>query len=156
MVSITNRNGTLSNQGLLLLRQMILARAFPELSPVDRLAHVTEAFDSLESLDQLCVLTGGHVRDLLRLLSDWIGKSRQFPLSREILDTVICVNRDDMMMNISNEEWTLLRQVSQCHRVGGDPTYQTLIRRRLIFEYHDNQGAWFDVNSLLVGVPELQ
>ncbi len=156
MVSITNRNGTLSNQGLLLLRQMILARAFPELSPVDRLAHVTEAFDSLESLDQLCVLTGGHVRDLLRLLSDWIGKSRQFPLSRKILDTVICVNRDDMMMNISNEEWTLLRQVSQCHRVGGDPTYQTLIRRRLIFEYHDNQGAWFDVNSLLVGVPELQ
>ncbi|HEY9699376.1 MAG TPA: P-loop NTPase fold protein [Trichocoleus sp.] len=156
MVPVQHRDGSDCAEGINLLRQMVLARAFPDLNPDDRLAHLNKAFDSLESLDRLCRITGGHVRDLLRLLSEWIGKGRQLPLSSEILEKLIRSSRNDITMQISNEEWELLRQVRQSRRMGPDPTYQTLIRRRLVFEYRDDDGSWFDVNPILHGANELQ
>jgi AAA ATPase domain len=156
MVPVQLRDGSDCVEGIDLLRQMVLARAFPTLLPEERLVRVTEVFDGLKSLDRLCRITGGHVRDLLRLLSEWISKGKQLPLSGEVLERLIRANRNDMTMQISSEEWVLLRQVRQARRVGPDPMYQTLIRRRLVFEYRDDEGSWFDVNPLLIEVAELQ
>jgi hypothetical protein len=156
MVPVQYRDRSDFSAGIDLLRQMVLARAFPELKPDERLNHIHEVFDSLTSLDRLCRITGGHVRDLLRLLSEWIGKGRQLPLPGEVLEKLIRASRNDMTMNISSEEWALLRQVQQSRRVGSDPAYQTLIRRRLVFEYRDDDGSWFDINPILVDANELQ
>jgi hypothetical protein len=156
MVPVQYRDGSDSDKGINLLRQMVLARAFPDLDPEERLTRINEVFDSLDSLDRLCRITGGHVRDLLRLLSEWIGKGRQLPLSGEVLEKLIRASRNDMTMNISQQEWELLQQVHQRLRVGSDPTYQTLIRRRLVFEYRDDEGSWFNVNPILIGANELQ
>jgi DNA polymerase III delta prime subunit len=156
MVPVQHRDGRVCDEGLALLRQMALARAFPQMQPEERLDHVTEVFESLEGLDRLCQISGGHVRDLLRLLSEWIGKVKQLPLSSEVLETQIRASRNDMTMTISAEEWGLLRQVHQTRRVGPDGGYQTLIRRRLVFEYRDRDGSWFEVNPILLGCQELQ
>ena len=156
MVPVQYRDGSACIEGIELLRQMVLARAFPELNPADRLTYINQAVDSLESLDRLCQITGGHVRDLLRLLSEWIGKGRQIPLPGEVLEKLIRASRNDITMNVSQAEWDLLRQVRQSRRVGPDPIYQTLIRRRLVFEYRDDDGSWFDVNPILIGANELQ
>jgi hypothetical protein len=72
------------------------------------------------------------------------------------LETQIRASRNDMTMTISAEEWGLLRQVHQTRRVGPDGGYQTLIRRRLVFEYRDRDGSWFEVNPILLGCQELQ
>jgi hypothetical protein len=155
MVPVQHRDGSECAKGLDLLRQMVLTRAFPELSAEGRLSRVTEVFDSADSLDRLCRTSGGHVRDLLRLLSEWIKKGRQLPLAGEVLDKLIRSSRNDMVMTISKEEWELLRQVRQSRKVGRDPAYQNLIRRRLVFEYRDDEGSWFDVNPILIGANEL-
>jgi hypothetical protein len=60
-------------------------------------------------------------------------------------------NHDD-----GQEEWDLLRQVYQTRRVGPDVGYQTLIRRRLVFEYRDGDGSWYTVNPILIEATELQ
>lgn len=156
MVPVQYRDGSACMEGVDLLRQMVLARAFPSLTEAERLSQVNQVFDSLDSLDRLCLVSGGHVRDLLRLLSEWIVKGKQLPLAGDVLERLIRSGRNDMTMNISQEEWALLRQVRQSRRVGPDPTYQTLIRRRLVFEYRDDDGSWFDVNPLLIEANELQ
>jgi hypothetical protein len=156
MVPVQYRDGSDCMAGMELLRQMVLARAFPELSPEARLNQITEVFDRGESLDRLCQICGGHVRDLLRLLSEWIAKGKQLPLSGEVLDRLIRASRNDATMTISQAEWELLRQVHQTRRVGPDAGYQTLIRRRLVFEYRDSDGSWFTVNPILIGATELQ
>ena len=156
MVPVQHRDGSQRSEGMELLRQMVLARAFPELTLEQRLNQTHEAFDSVASLDRLCQITGGHVRDLLRLLSEWIAKGKQLPLSAEVLERLIRASRNDMTMHISQQEWELLRQVHQSRRVGPDPAYQTLIRRRLVFEYRDDDGSWFDVNPILIGASELE
>jgi len=156
MVPVQYRNGSDCEEGMNLLRQMILARAFPELSGEERQLQITEVFDSAESLDRLCRICGGHVRDLLRLLSEWIVKGRQLPLPGEVLEKSIRASRNDITMTISKEEWDLLRQVYQTRRVGPDVGYQTLIRRRLVFEYRDSDGSWYTVNPILIEASELQ
>lgn len=68
MVTVKNREKTYNLEGIKLLRQMVLARAFPWLGEIERLSRINEVFDSDETLDRLCRVSGGHVRNLLVLL----------------------------------------------------------------------------------------
>ncbi len=156
MVPVQLTDGSQCEAGMALLRQMVLARAFPDLDEDQRLDKITEIFDSPETLNRLCSVSGGHVRDLLRLLNTWIKKGRQLPLSRETLEEVIRSRRNEMTMPISDEEWELLRQVQQRKKVSDDQGYQKLIRSRLVFEYRDKDESWFDINPILAEAKELQ
>ena len=156
MVLVQSRDGSECEAGIALLRQMVLVRAFPDLDADQRVAAIPELFDCSETLDRLCRISGGHVRDLLRLLNDWIKKERQLPLTNATLESVIRARRNEMTMPISDDEWELLRQVRQRKRVSGDQGYQTLIRSRLVFEYRDSEESWFDINPILAEARELQ
>jgi len=156
MVPVQLKDGSDCQAGIRLLRQMVLARAFPDLTEKERLENSTENFDNLESLDYLCYRSGGHVRDLLKLLNDWIKKERKFPLCRETLDKLVRQYRNEMTLRISDSQWELLRQVQQRKWVSDDQGYELLIRSRLVLEYYYEDESWFDVNPILVDAQELQ
>ncbi|MBL1197865.1 MAG: AAA family ATPase [Nostoc sp. GBBB01] len=156
MVPLQWPDGSVHEQGMALMKQMVLARAFPDLQPDDRLGKITEVFDNPATLDRLCKLSGGHVRDLLRLLNTWIMEEMALPLSRDTLDQVVRARRNEMIMPISDEEWQLLRHVKQNKKVSDDQGYQKLIRSRFVFEYRDSGESWFDVNPILQEARELQ
>lgn len=156
MVPIQFQDGSVCEEGMTLLRQMVLARAFPERSTDEQLSLIPELFDTAETLDQLCRVSGGHVRDLLRILNAWIKKNRQLPLQRKTLDEVVRSYRNEMTMYITDDEWELLRRVHQRKKVSGNHDYQTLIRSRLVFEYRNHGESWFDVNPVLMDARELQ
>ena len=120
MVSVELSNGSNFEPGMVLLRQMVLARAFPDLNPLERLNRINEVFDDAKSLDRLCKVSGGHVRDLLRLLNNWIQRERKLPLSRQTLEALIRYRRNEMTMQISDDEWELLRQVKKRKKVRGE------------------------------------
>ncbi|MBD2410805.1 KAP family P-loop domain-containing protein [Nostoc calcicola FACHB-389] len=155
MVPVKLRNGNECQEGMALLRQMVLARAFPNVEPQERLGLIAEIFDSAESLDYLCHASGGHVRELLRLLNDWIKKNRELPLSREELANVIRSKRNQMTLAITDDEWALLRQVKEQKQVNGEEGYQILIRSMFVYEYRDNEGSWFEINPILAEVGKL-
>jgi hypothetical protein len=67
MVPVRQRNGEIYELGLTLLRQMILARAFPTIEAAQRLPLIPEICPP-EVLDRLCLVSGGHVRNLLGLV----------------------------------------------------------------------------------------
>ncbi|MBD2339857.1 AAA family ATPase [Calothrix sp. FACHB-156] len=149
MVPVKLRDGSECSEGMALLRQMVLARAFPEVEPEKRLALITEVFDTPDTLNRLCCVSGGHVRELLRLLNDWIKKERKLPLSRETLETVIRAYCNQMTLSITDNEWELLRQVQQRKWVSGDEGYRVLVHSRFVYEYRDTHGSWFEVNPIL-------
>jgi len=156
MVPLQWPDGSVHEQGMALMKQMVLARAFPDLQADERLGKITEVFDNPATLDRLCKLSGGHVRDLLRLLNTWIMEEMALPLSRDTLDQVVRARRNEMIMPISDEEWQLLRHVKQNKKVSDDQGYQKLIRSRFVFEYRDSGESWFDVNPILQEARELQ
>jgi len=148
MIPVRSRSGEIFTAGLDLLRQMVLARAFPEISPGDRLNLVTEVFDNLETLDRLCLISGGHVRDLLGLLFDCL-REQDPPFNRECVDLVIQRQRDYRSNAIDPQEWDLILQVVQDQRVRGDIEYYTLLRSLFVLEYRDREGVWFGINPVL-------
>ncbi|MBH8554916.1 AAA family ATPase [Nostocaceae cyanobacterium CENA357] len=155
MVPVQWPDGSVHQQGMALMQQMVLARAFPDMQPQERLGNITDIFDCVATLERLCQLSGGHVRDLLRLLNSWIMEEMQLPLTRATLEQVIRARRNEMTMPISDEEWQLLRHVKQKKKVSDDHGYQKLIRSRFVFEYRDDGESWFDVNPILAEAREL-
>ncbi|WP_414579570.1 P-loop NTPase fold protein [Anabaena sp. CCY 9402-a] len=155
MVSVQYPDGSIHQEGMGLMQQMVLARAFPDLQPVARLEKITEIFDSVSTLERLCIMSGGHVRDLLRLLNTWIMEEMSLPLTCKTLEQVIRSRRNEMMLPISESEWQLLRDVKRNKRVSDDDGYQKLIRSRFVFEYRESGESWFDVNPILAEAREL-
>ncbi|MGK7928404.1 MAG: ATP-binding protein [Spirulina sp.] len=156
MVPVRHRGDREHEEGMALLRQMVLARALPDRTSEDRLQEIGTIFDAPESLDRLCRASGGHVRDLLRLLNRWIEENDAFPLTGETLLDVIRERQNSVRQAVSDEEWELLRRVRHTKKVSDSAGYQTLIRSRFVFEYCDADGSWFDVNPLLADAEELK
>ncbi|QFS48108.1 P-loop NTPase fold protein [Nostoc sphaeroides] len=148
MIPVRLRSGEIFTQGLAMMQQMVLARAFPDILPSDRLGLITEVFDSRETLDRLCLISGGHVRDLLGLLFDCL-REQDPPFERDCVELVIQRQRDYRANAIDPHEWELIFQVVQQQRVRGDIQYHALLRSLFVFEYRDHQGVWFAVNPVL-------
>ena len=156
MVATQLRDGSECIPGMELMRQLVLARAFPELKPQERLARVTEVFDSQETLDYLCRVSGGHVRNMFRMVLDALKKKDDLPISRGSVDNVVINYRNEQLLSIDDHEWELLRRVVQTKKVTGDDGYQILIRSMFVYEYQYDQSSWFDINPLLKDAPELK
>ncbi|WOD39957.1 AAA family ATPase [Nodosilinea sp. E11] len=154
IVRTQNRDGSPCEPGLEALRQMILARAFPDLPTDQRLEQLGQIFGSMETLDRLCLASGGHVRNLLVLVNDCLKKADP-PLSQALLNQVISLRLSDLTKAIEVEEWGLLREVHRTKAVRGEGEYQTLLRSLFVFEYRDAGQTWFDLNPVLLAAKEL-
>ncbi|WP_287253077.1 hypothetical protein [Moorena sp. SIO4E2] len=155
MVPVKQRNGKECEEGMAKLRAMVMARAFPKLAPAQRLQGISEVFDAPETLDRLCSISGGHLRQLLSMIRDWIMVEGKLPLSRAGLDQVIRSRCNRIRLAIEEEDWELLRQVHQSQEVRGDYDYQALVRSLFVYEYYDTQGSWFTVNPILLETGKL-
>lgn len=148
MVPVRLRDGRESPKGMALLKQLVLARAFPGVAPEARLELMPEVFDDPATLDRMCRVSGGHVRHLLGLLYNCLQQEDP-PFSRSCLESVIKGYRDDLTLAVDEEEWELLLQVVQQQHVKGEKQYQVLLRSMFVYEYRDDLGRWFGVNPAL-------
>jgi AAA ATPase domain len=155
MVPVRHRTGETFEDGMALLRQMVLVRAFPHETWEKQLKLTTEVFDTPDTLNRLCRVSGGHVRNLLGLLFDCL-RQEDTPISRDCLERVIRERRDTLTSSIDDEEWELLFQVVQQQTVKGDTEYQTLLRSMFVFEYRDHEGCWYGLNPALEEAQQYQ
>ncbi|GAB4206541.1 MAG: hypothetical protein Fur006_63710 [Coleofasciculaceae cyanobacterium] len=155
MVPIQYRDGRDFPKGMALVRQMVLARAFPHVDEPTRLNLIPEVFDSPDTLDRMCRVSGGHVRNLLGLLYNCLQQEDP-PFSRSCLESVIKGYRDDLALAVDEEEWELLAQVVQQQSVKGEREYQVLLRSGFVYEYRDESGRWFGINPALAETERFQ
>ncbi|MEO0542151.1 MAG: ATP-binding protein [Cyanobacteria bacterium P01_A01_bin.105] len=148
MVPVQTRLGEPSQTGLALLQQMVLARAFPALNYNERLDLIPNLFADPPTLIQLCNMSGGHMRNLMRLLYGCLQKSDP-PFSPQTLAAVIRDERDALMTLIDEQEWQQLFQAISNADVLGDETYNLLLRSLFLYEYRDEAGRWFALNPVL-------
>ncbi len=149
MVPVKTREGEDHLEGLELLRELVVKRAFPDAKSEECPELVTEIFESSETLDKLCRVSGGHVRNLVGMLRACLKKDTP-PISGKVLDKVIKQERDGLLKAIDEEEWELLFKVEKEQEVKGDIEYQKLLRSLFVFEYQDDDGSWYGLNPLLL------
>ena len=156
MVPVQLPDGSDCSDGLALLRQMVLARAFPEIGDVrERLKLITTVFDNPETLDRMCRVSGGHLRQLLVLLYTCLQKQDP-PILRSSLESVITQRRHQLTRAIDPHEWELLRQVAKTKSVSGEEEYQALLSSLFVFEYRYGDDLWFDSTPILKEAKEFK
>ncbi|MEO1391571.1 MAG: ATP-binding protein [Cyanobacteria bacterium J06634_5] len=148
MVPVSTRSGEPLPKGRQLLQKMVMARAFPGLSQRDRWQKISEVFDSPDTLMRLVSLSGGHMRNLMRLLYGCLQKVDP-PITRTVLDAVIRDERDALMGLIDAEEWALLFEAISKGDEQGNEAYNPLLRSLFLYEYRDDDGRWFGLNPVL-------
>ncbi|MGJ5628127.1 P-loop NTPase fold protein [Nostoc sp. CALU 1950] len=155
MVPVELQNGSQFSQGIVLLQQMVMARAFPGVSWEQSRNLITEVFDSPDTLERLCRVSGGHLRNLLMLLFRCLQQEDP-PLSQECINRVIKQRRNELTLAITPDEWELLREVAQEKNLRGHERYELLLRSMFVFEYRNEDGSWFDINPILAEVKEFR
>jgi hypothetical protein len=155
MVPVQLQDSSQFSQGITLLQQMIMARAFPGVSWEQSQNLITEVFDSPDTLKRLCRVSGGHLRNLLMLLFRCLQQEDP-PLSRECVDRVIKQRRNELSLAITPDEWELLREVAQDKNLRGHERYELLLRSMFVFEYRNQDGSWFDINPILAEAKEFR
>ncbi len=155
MIPVLQRDGNEEERGMELLRQMVTARAFPDGSEKQGKNRLSEIFEEEEVLNQLCRVSGGHPRNLMRLVRGCIQKKKSLPLSADALEDVVRENRNKVSLPLSGVEWELLREVKANRTIQEYEKYHSLLRNHFVLEYRDKDGSWFDVNPILAGAKEL-
>lgn len=148
MVPVKSQAGTVNPQSLAKLQQMVLARAFPDASAAERLGQLQGVFEDVDTLNRLCVISGGHMRNLVRYLYGCLRKQDP-PLSRSTLERVIRDERNDVLGLIDDQEWQLLFRAVKARSLQGDSDYNSLLRSLFLYEYRDDLGRWIDINPVL-------
>ncbi|NES70796.1 MAG: ATP-binding protein, partial [Okeania sp. SIO2D1] len=144
-----SREGKEYTQGIELLQQLVMAKAFPKLAASERLKYVEQVFDHQDTLVRLCRISGGHIRNLLGMLYRCI-QEQDPPIAQSTLESIIRESRDRLLLAIDDREWQLLFQVVNEQKVKGEAEYQVLLRSMFVFEYRDEKGNWFGLNPLLL------
>jgi hypothetical protein len=150
MIPVKFADGSICQEGLDLLRKFVILRAFP--SAVDQSIQnelISKVFDQSTTLDRLCQVTGGHVRNLLRLLSACLEQDDP-PITSDLLESIISQERSQNTKNITPEIWELVQDIRSRKRVGGEDNYEKLIKSFLVFEYEYQNNTWFDVNPMMI------
>jgi hypothetical protein len=135
----------------------VIGRRVRQFAP--KLSLETEIFDSPETLEQLCLMSGGHVRNLLLLTQDAIGRTADLPISKRAVQRAITEARDIYRRTVNHDQWRLLAEVSRSKLVVNDDEYRSLLFNRCLLEYRylDDEGEvqrWCDVHPLIKGIQE--
>ncbi len=158
MIMVRTPDGKVYQPGLDKIKEIIIKRVNPHTT---YLSINTEIFDSLETFDQLCLMSGGHVRNLLLLTQDAIARTAQLPISQKAVRRAITEARNTYRQTVEHSQWGLLAEVFRSKRVVNDKKYRSLLFNRCLLEYRyldaeDEIQRWCDVHPLIRGIQEFR
>ncbi|MBI2955614.1 MAG: hypothetical protein HYY30_14960 [Chloroflexi bacterium] len=121
---------------------------------VARRVNVERVFEKPEIVERLVEMSGGSIRDLLRLVrfacdetDDRIALDHcEAPIRRLIRDYDQLVRDEDIER---------LRQVHRLRRVAGDDIPGRLLHLRLVLEYQNHQ-RWADLHPAVLAIPRVR
>lgn len=105
-----------------------------------------------EALDRLIRLSGGHLRDLLRLLAEVIRRAGALPVDPEVLDAAVDQVKNEFLP-IAERDGTWLARVARSHTASLEAA-EHLPHLARFFDTHmvrcyRNGREWYDVHPLI-------
>jgi len=158
MIMVQNPDGSTNEAGLAKIKELIEKRV-KQVNPDQSLE--TGVFDSRETLERLCLMSGGHVRNLLLMMQEAITRTEDLPITAKAAQRAITQARDVYRRTPEEGEWQILAKVSQTQRILNDEQHRNLLFSRCILEYryYDEEGEmqpWYDVHPLIKGIKQFK
>lgn len=157
MIMVQTRSGEVYPPGFEKIKEVI-AKRVRQFAPT--LSLETDIFDSAETLEKLCLMSGGHVRNLLLLVQAAIDHTEDLPIADKAVRRSITDARDTYRRTVEDNQWPLLAEVAGSKQLRNDNDYRSLLFTRCLLEYCFEEAGerlhWYDVHPLLRGVREFQ
>jgi AAA ATPase domain len=158
MVMVQPPHGGVFPEGVAKLREAIQRRIQPH-APESALD--TQVFDTPETLERLCLASGGHIRELMQMTQDTLNRTDQLPLTAKAVQRAITELRAVYQRTVEEPEWARLAQVAQARNIPNDNEHRSLLQRRCILEYRclNEEGeivTWYDAHPLIYKIQRFQ
>ena len=158
MIMVQEPGGALYKKGLNKLKDIISQR-IKKVKPDISLE--TNIFANPDILERLCLMSGGHVRQLMQLIQEAINNIDDFPITEKAAQRSITKLRDVYRRTIEEHQWSLLAGVAKSKELENSDEYRDLLFNRCLLEYvyFDDQGElkrWCDVHPLIRNIPKFK
>ena len=105
-------------------------------------------------LQELCLMSGGYVRDLVQLMQEAITKTDVLPIRGRAVQRAVDDLRDVYRRAVEEDQWAVLREVRKSKDIDNDKVQRSLLFSRCVLEYRyfDDNGdkqTWYDVHPVL-------
>jgi len=114
-------------------------------------------FEDANTLTELCIMSGGNIRNLILLMRMIMERTPQLPIPIRVVRRAISEVRETYRRMIFEHQWNLLAEVYLSQDMPNEPQYRKLLFDRCILEYRqvdDDQNiiTWHDVHPLIEGL----
>jgi len=149
-IMVRQENGEPYDQGLEILQKVIQRRIPLSLQE----ALITDVFESEAVLREMCLMSGGYVRDLVQLMQQAITKTDELPIRARAVQRAGDALRDVYRRAVEEEQWDVLRELHKSKKIENEQMERSLLFSRCMLEYRyfDDNGdkhTWYDVHPLL-------
>ena len=105
------------------------------LNTVDASKSIVDFFESRSSLEMLCLMSGGHARNLLLLMKEALKYTTSLPITNKALQRSFSELRKTYKDTIYANEWEALANVHYSKEIVNDQLHRGLLFNRCILEY---------------------
>ncbi len=158
MIMVQQPDGIPYQLGLDKLKEIISQR-IKKINPDLNLE--TDIFENKTILEKLCIMSGGHVRQLMQLIQEAVNNISNLPITAKAAQRSITKLRDVYRRTIEESQWSILAEVAKSKELQNSDKYRSLLFNRCLLEYVtvDEQGElkrWCDVHPLIKDIPKFK
>ena len=158
MVKVKDRNGNIYENGLNKLQEVI-AKRIEKVAP--NLNIVPKVFENQDIIKELCLMSGGHVRELIQLVRGALNEIDSLPVTEKAAKRSIAKLRDVYNRTVNEDEWKILAEVAISKELKNQDEYRKLLFNRCLLEYvdfysDDNLKRWCNIHPLIKDISKFQ
>ncbi|MGK7885882.1 MAG: ATP-binding protein [Crocosphaera sp.] len=156
MIRVFDLDNNAYEEGVKKIKE-IISKRIQQFSPDENLE--SDIFASKELLEHLCLMTGGHVRNLMLLMESAFDHVDDLPITKRAAQRAITQARDVYRRTVEHEQWPLLVNVHKTHEIQNDQEHRKLLFNRCILQYgyfddDEEFKSWYDVHPLILKISE--
>ena len=166
MIMIRDKQGNYDEKGIDKIKEVIEERIkfvvgefIKKQNPNQNLEiTIDDLFDSPETLNLLCRMTGGHVREIMLLMQESINWIDAFPITSDAVKKAIATSRNTYESQVDHPDWPKLVDVYKRKKIINQDSYRQLLFSRCVLEYReaDSLKVWHDVHPLIEEIDQFK
>ncbi|MBW4514888.1 MAG: ATP-binding protein [Timaviella obliquedivisa GSE-PSE-MK23-08B] len=157
MVMVKTPDGQPCPKGIEVMKDIIQRR----FRAADQSLDLVDVFEEMTAVEQLCLMSGGHVRNLMTLMKETLQHTETLPIRNRAVKRALSGLRDTYRRTIDEPDWVLLARVHLDKIIINNDEHRKLLFQRCILEYwclneEEEEVKWHDIHPLIFGVERFQ
>jgi hypothetical protein len=146
IIMVRTPDGKIYQEGIEKLKELIYRRVHKYT--------LMQIFENEEILEHFCLMSGGHIRNLMLLIRSAFDHIDKLPITKRSAQRSITQAREIYHRTVEEDQWSLLVEVYKSKAIKNDDEYRKLLFNRCILQYafFDEEGemqVWYDVHPLI-------